>query len=455
MMNGAYPFTASRSFPMPIIDQVADALQDIFGSVAQSLARETKFVQRESKLGGAHFAQTLVFTYLANPDATLEELCQTAAALGVDITPAGLTQRFTEAAATFLQEVLAAAVTRTLAADPLAIPLLELFAAVYLEDSTSIVLPDVLHDCWAGCGNATGQGQAALKLNLRVDLSTGRLANLTLHDGRMHDIQASAPLSGVARGALYLADLGYFGLERFQVLSQHGAYFVSRLKASTQVYGPDGRRVWDLASDLARQGGQVDLPVTLGETHRLPVRLLAVRVPQEVADQRRRKLREEARDKGCQVSARRLALAAWVIFITNAPPEVIALEAALVLGRVRWQIELLFKLWKSHGQIDASRSSKPWRILCDVYAKLPAMLVQRWVALIDLWGYPDHSLVKAAKTVAKYALQLTTGLWSHVCTRETLEIIARCVTAGCRMNRRKKQPNTYQLLLAVTEAAFA
>src|SRR5918998_196598 len=430
-MRSATTLMTNRSFPMTIIDQVADALQDVFGEVAQRLARATRFVQREPKLGGAPFAQTLVFTYLANPHATLEELSQTAAALNVTITPAGLTQRFTEAAAVFLQEVLAAAVQRTLAADPLAIPLLARFAGVYLEDSTSIGLPDALRDCWAGCGNATGQGQAALKLNVRLELSTGRLASLTLHDGRMHDIQASAPLSTVARGALYLADLGYFGLDRFQALSQDGAYFVSRLKASTQVYGPDGRRVWDLASYLARQGAQVDLPVTLGETHRLPVRLLAVRVPQEVADQRRRKLREEARDKGRQVSARRLALAAWVILITNAPPELVSLEAGLVLGRVRWQIELLFKLWKSHGHIDASRSTKPWRVLCDVYAKLLAMIIHHWVALIELWGYPDRSLVKAAQTVQKYALQLATGLWSHVRTRETLEIIARCVTAGC------------------------
>src|ERR671933_2896152 len=213
-MRSATTLMVNRSFPMTIIDQVADALQDVFGEVAQRLARDTRFVQRESKLGGAHFVQTLVFTYLANPDATLEELSQTAAALGVTMTPPGLTQRFTAEAATFLQEVLAAAVTRTLAADPLAIPLLERFAGVYLEDSTSIVLPDVLHGCWAGCGNATGQGQAALKLNLRLDLSSGRLASLTLHDGHMHDLQASAPLSSVASGALYLADLGYFGLDR-------------------------------------------------------------------------------------------------------------------------------------------------------------------------------------------------------------------------------------------------
>ena len=118
----------------------------------------------------------------------MEELSQTAAALNVEITPAGLTQRFTAEAATFLQEVVAAPVTRTLAADPLAIPLLERFAGVYLEDSTSIALPDALSDLWAGCGNATGQGRAALKINLRLDRCTGLLTSLTLHDGRAHAI---------------------------------------------------------------------------------------------------------------------------------------------------------------------------------------------------------------------------------------------------------------------------
>ncbi|GAC1565282.1 MAG: hypothetical protein NVS2B7_39480 [Herpetosiphon sp.] len=440
---------------MKMIEQVATAMQGVLGVVAERLARETHFVQRQSKLGGAHFAQTVVFTYLANPDATIDELSQTAAALGVDITSEGLTQRFTAEAATFLEQLLAAALTRVLTADPLDIPLLGHFAGIYLEDSTTIVLPDALHELWSGCGNATGQGRAALKINVRLELVSGRLASVTLHDARLHDSQASAPLSTLTPGALYLADLGYFGLERLQAISQHGASFLSRLKVTTQVFGPDGQRWTDLARQLEQHGSHVDLSVTLGQSFRLPARLLAVRVPQEVADQRRRKLRETARDKGQSVSARRLALASWTILITNAAPEVLSLEAGVTLGRVRWQLELVFKLWKSNGHIDESRSRKPWRVLCDVYAKLLAMLIQHWVALIDLWGYPDRSLVKATKTVAKYALQLATSFWSHERITETLETIIRCMRAGCRMEHRKQQPSTFQLLIAVTEDALA
>lgn len=440
---------------MTMIEHVATALQEVLTWTAQQLGRETKFVQRESKLGGAHFTQTLVFTYLANPDATLDELAQTAAALGVAITPEGLTQRFNEQAATLLQRVLAAGVTQVLAADPLAIPLLEHFPAVYLEDSTVIALPDALQALWPGCGTAT-DGSAALKINLRLDLCTGLLAGLTLHAGRVNDRQAAEPLTTVPAGALFLADLGYFSLERLATLAQQDAYFFSRLQVQTAVFAGDGQRWDDLAALLDAQAtARVDLPVTLGVQQRLPARLLAVRVPQEVADQRRRRLRAEAKRKGQSVSARRLALAAWTIFVTNAPAQVVTLEAGLVLGRARWQIELLFKLWKSHGRIDESRSTKPWRVLGDVYAKLLAMIVQHWIMLIDLWGYPDRSLVKAAKTVAKYALQLATGLWHHARTQETLDIITRCLQAGCRLERRKQHPNTYQLLLAATEHALA
>jgi hypothetical protein len=439
---------------MNMIEQVATAMQDVFLIVAQRLARETQFVQRESKLDGAIFLQTLVFTYLAEPDATLDALTQTAAGLGVQISAAGLTQRFTPQAATFLQRVLAEALQRVLAADPLAIPILTQFAGVYLEDSTTISLPDALQDLWRGCGNATDQGAGALKLTLRLELLTGQIVGVALNPGRTHDRRAAHPITDLPAGALYLADLGFFSLERLYQIAAQDAFFLSRLQAQTTVFTADGQRWDDLTVLVAAHGDQVDLPVTLGVRRRLPARLVALRAPQEVVDQRRRRLREEARRRGQTVSARQLALAAWTVFITNAPAARLPAVAVWVVARARWQIELLFKLWKSHGRIDESRSGKHWRVLCDVYAKLLAMVVQHWVALIDLWGYPDRSLVKAAQTVQKYALQLATGLPSQQGTRETLAAIVRTLTAGCRKNPRRKRPNTDQLLLALSEHAL-
>ena len=110
---------------------------------------------------------------------------------------------------------------------------------------------------------------------------------------------------------------------------------------------------------------------------------------------------------------------------------------ALVLARARWQIERLFKLWKSHGHIDASRSGQPWRVLCEVFAKL----------LLGGWAAPDRSLVKAAQTIRQHALHLASALACPTLLSRAIGVVQRCLAAGCRLNRRKTKPNTYQLLL--------
>ncbi len=195
-----------------------------------------------------------------------------------------------------------------------------------------------------------------------------------------------------------------------------------------------------------KQKTVADLPVRLGAREQVPCRLLAVRVPETVAQQRRRKLRRAAQKKGQTPSAAQLELATWSLFVTNVPTERLTLDEALVLARARWQIELLFKLWKSHGQIDTWRSQNSWRILCEVYAKLLAQLVQHWLLLVSCWEYPDRSLVKAAQTVARLAFALTAALGCRQALEEVVRLLQRCLAGGGRMNKRKTRPNTCQLL---------
>jgi len=204
---------------------------------------------------------------------------------------------------------------------------------------------------------------------------------------------------------LRLADLGYSSLDILQELGAQGVYWLSGLQAGTAVFDQKGRGQ-DLARLLgAQQGEDVDIPIKLGVRHRLPCRLLAKRVLQELADQHRRRLRDEARGRGQTVSQRRLRLADWTIYVTNVPVALLSQRDALVLAHARWQIELLFKLWKSHGLIHEWRSARAWRILCEVYAKL-AMFIQQWLLLVSCWSYPDLSLQKAVRTVQRYALHL-------------------------------------------------
>lgn len=443
---------------MASIPQVAKVLRTVLTRVANRAARATRFVQRRSKLSGAKFVQTLVFGWLANPEATYEELAQTAATLGVKITAQGLEQRFTEAAAQGVERVLQAAVQQVITAAPVAIPLLQRFTAVYVDDRTQVQLPAVLAEVWGGSGGgaqATDQ-TAALKLQVRLDLKRGGLTGPFLQAGRASDRTSPTQHAPAPAGSLRLADLGYFALEVLQMITQQQAYWLTRLMAGTQVYDAHGQAL-DLAADLPAQGtAVVDWPVRLGVHHRLPARLIAVRVPQEVANQRRRELHADARRRGQAVSRARLRLADWTLFCPNVPPELLSGPEVLVVARVRWQIELVFKLWKSSGHLAHSRSDKPWRVLCEVYAKLLGLLIQHWVMVTSLWRYPDRSAWKAAQTLRKHALHLASAFVQGVhALGEALKVVQRTLAAGCRLNKRQKVPCTFQLLLAVTEEKLA
>lgn len=435
---------------MTTIPEVAAVLQTVLSTTADEIARESGWMQRQTKLSGARFIQTLVFGWLATPDASLEALAQTAAALGVTVSPQAIDQRFTPEAAACLEEVLAEAVTALVTAEPVVVPLLARFNGVYIQDSTSLSLPDALAEHWPGCGGRTpGAGQASLKLQVRLELRSGALGGPFPEAGRAQDRASGLQHAPLPPGALRIADLGYFSLTVLQDLDADGVYWLSRYQVQTAVFDAGGRR-WTVPDLLRRQGATADRSITLGAAHRLPARLLAARVPPAVAATRRRQLREEAKREGKTPSAAKLALCDWTVLVTNVPPELLSVEEALVLARARWQIELLFKLWKSHGQVDVSRSAKPWRILCEVYAKLLAMVVQHWLVLVSCWRFPDRSLVKAAQTIRKYAPMLAAGFAGPALLQAALATIQRCLASGCRVAKRRAKPATHQLFHTVT-----
>jgi hypothetical protein len=430
--------------PMSKIPQVAQAIQTVLTTEADAAAPKTGFTQRQSKLTGSLFTQTLVMGWLSNPEASLDNLAQTAASLGVSISAQGLDQRFSPHSAACLHQVLEAAVGRLVTGQATTIQILERFRAVYLQDSTTIGLPDCLSHLWPGGGR-----EAAIKLQVRWDYLSGRLIGPFLQPAKRHDRASLVQHLPIEKGALRLADLGYFGLDNLKQIDQDGGFYLSRVQVQTQIFDLDGNLL-DLPFFLESQpSDQIDCPVLLGKNHLLNVRLLAVRVPQDIAQQRRRDLKYHAKRKGQQPSKARLALCDWTILVTNAPQDLLSLQEALVLAQVRWQIELLFKLWKSHGHLDKSKSQNPWRTLTELYAKMIGLIIQHWIFLTGLWIYPNKSLVKAAQTVRTYAVLIACAIPSITRLSEALKIIQRCLKNGCRMNTRKKKPNTYQLLMAL------
>jgi hypothetical protein len=415
-------------------------------------------------LTGSVFVQTLTFGWLHNPHATLEELAQVAGSLAVPISPQGLDQRFGPRAAAFLEEMLQDAVLRVFSTDPVAVPVLKRFpGGVNLLDTTTLTLPAAFASAWPGSGRH--ESPAGIKAQVRLNLVDGTLAGPFLFPARDSDVKGTLNRAPLPPGTLLLADLGFFSLDRFQELHQDKVYWLSRVAVETRLTDTSGR-VLTAAAILRehKDRDRVDVPVAMGLVHRLPCRLLAIRVPPHVAAERYRYLRKGGRRVGrkrrnrqrrlCKVHPDRWILAEWNVYVTNVPRELLSVQEAWVLARCRWQIELLFKLWKSEGHVDESRSQKPWRILCEIYAKLLGMIVQHWLLLVGCWSHADRSLVKASRTVRRYApsLAVAVSFCSGHMVFAILANIENDLRTGCRVNRRRRAPPTHQLLTDLPEA---
>ena len=200
----------------------------------------------------------------------------------------------------------------------------------------------------------------------------------------------------------------------------------------------------DLPTYLGQRGQQVlDLPLQLGQ-QRLPCRLIALPVSPAQLGQRRRRFREIARKRQQPTSQRTLALASWTLYVTNIPVQKLSAGEAAILGRTRWQIECLFKLWKSDGQLATSRSQAPHRVLCEFYAKLLACLVQHWITLVGCWQWLDRSLYQATQVIRKRAFCLLEALHDKSALRHSLERTAQIMAETCRLSKRATHPLTFQ-----------
>ncbi len=438
---------------MTTLPQISSQLQTLLTATTETLAHDQSYVKRpdRAKFTPSTLVQTFVFGWWDEPDATLEQLAQMALRLGVEVSPQAIEQRFTAKTATLLQAVLAASMQHVVRATPVAIPILQRFTGVLVHDSTTIPLPDALTTTWRGCGNDTTRGTAGLKCGVQIDLLTGALCGLDLTHARTSDhalpIQHTIPEAG----SLRLADLGFYDLDVLRDLDQAGVFWLTRPQSNSRVTLP-GHASQPLIAVLEGCGtdGVWDTAVLVGKEKPVAARLLARRVPQAVADERRRRIRAAAKEKGRAPARAAMALAAWNVVITNIPPELLCLEEAFVVTRVRWQIELLFKLWKSHGRVDEWRTTKPERILCEVYAKLLALVCQHWLIAACGWSDPERSLFKAAQVIRSSVVELAGALASTAHLVTVLKTIERVLKRCARLNKRRTSPATSQRLRALT-----
>ena len=406
------------------VRQVSRQLQRLFlKSGLEASARTTGFVQRTRKMDGRTFALLCMQGVSREGLAvSLNELCGTAGLLGVKLVAQSLDGRFHKGSVAFMEQVLRSVVG--LRVGQATLDTLPFFSSIYLEDATVCQLPGGLGSLFRGSGG--GASTAGIKINGLLDIKCGQW-KVRFRDAASAD--NSPELLAVPAGSLWLRDLGYFKLKDFERIGSQGAWYISRYAPRANLYsavGPEAAPVDLLRLARSVKEGQVlDLPLFMGKRKRMPVRLVVQRVPQKVAEMKRHRLRKAARRKRWNISRERLEMCNVSTFITNLPPGQWPAQKVMSLYTVRWQIEIMFKVWKSILKVGRARPMKPDRFLCLLYGQMAWALLNAKVFHWFKACFWNHGRVELSELKGFKILRCMDPLLKAACIKNRLSLFEK------------------------------
>lgn len=221
------------------------------------------------------------------------------------------------------------------------------FSNVLVQDATHFSLPRCLAPVFPGSYSRYGQSATA-KVQATFNMKKGHFIDFNLQSFRDTDQKDSHRIAaGMNKGDLIIRDLGYFVLPVFKQIIQNGGYFLTRLKYGVTLLDEETEHPIDLFKLLKKNHGKADMPIMLGKKQKIPCRLVCLKVPEEVANQRRRKAKTD-RSKKANHTKEYLFMLGYTFYITNVEKSIWSAHDVEKAYRSRWYIEILFKGWKSH-----------------------------------------------------------------------------------------------------------
>ena len=322
--------------------------------------------------------------------------------------------------------------------------LFSFFRRVLVQDSTCWSLSKPLARFFPGSYSHSGQAATA-RLQVCYDLKEERFEAFTLQSYRDNDQKHAPFVENIARaGDLVLRDLGYFVVKVFAALDAAGVFFLSRLRYGVGLYDVHTSSPIDLPGRTRGQE-QLEMDVLLGCNQQLRVRLVGVKVPTELAAQRRRRAKQD-RHKAAHHSQHYLKWLDWNFFVTNVPARVWNGEQVYRCYRLRWRIEMIFKGLKSGlhwAQMFKQKVMPPNRVVLTVYAMLIFVLMCmqcfRWFAR---QLHPQGDYLSLLKFVHWFRIH-----FERILAYADLGLCIASVRKHCLYEKRIKRKHYYELSL--------
>lgn len=346
------------------------------------IALKTKFVRRKSALDAEKFISMCVFL---NNDICKDSLQDLVEKLnfheGISISSQALDQRFNDYAVDFMKHVFNDTLrmqNKVLSSNGKLYGI-NFFERILITDSTSFSLPKEYREIYNG-NNSPGT-ESLIKIQLQFDLMTGEFIENKITHGNASDAGHNFYLKSYVKAKdLHIKDLGYYETHDLKNINKKQAYYLTRCKVNTKIYIKKNGitleefNVYKASRGLA-EGDFMELPeVYTGKNQELKSRLIIYKLTE---DEKIKKIASEKKKDKKKAKTLDLENEKYSInmLLTNVPAKIIPKEIAYEMYSLRWQVEIMFKVWKSVFNVDLSKKVKIQRFQCSLYGKLMAILL--------------------------------------------------------------------------------
>lgn len=385
-------------------------MAEVFSSEElEATARKTGFYIRKSKVNPSVFFDLLMYDMSSGASKSLSQLSiEARSEHDIGVTKQAIDKKFNEHTLSFIKKLIEKQLSVELDLN-IDAGWLSSFNRVPIKDGTRFHLPEEYKDYLPGSGGSGSKAGACIQFEF--DLKSGQIEVMDLTASNRPDVKdAQESMDNVKKGDLIIRDLGYYAFKSLINIIKKEAFFISRLGAKANVFEMKNGVLKkldfkDVYNQMKRgKLSRIYKDVFIGSEEKIPIRLAIELMPDDVYEERMRKIKKLHKKKGRQTSEKYKLLARFNLFITNVTREVLPDEVISSLYRMRWQIELIFKIWKSVFGIHHVRKMKYQRWLCLLHFKLLMMIVNWNIIMIQRnyhyrWKGKLLSLNKCFKTL--------------------------------------------------------
>lgn len=462
----------SLKFENGIKKMAQEILQIISKEEIEKIARDVGFVQREGKIKAWQFLYLCAFSEL---DISKDTLVEMTAILGaktnIDVSSQAIDQRFNCRAVNFLKTLFSNFLKNNILLYS-NIPCIwdSHFERIRIADSTSFQVPEIYKDEYPGSGGSAKI--SGVKIQLEYELKTGNFMHIDIGPASNSDNTFGSKIKDTFKPKdLSLRDLGYFSFKDFKDIESKGAFYISRLKPNIAVYvksedveyykngKPRKSTLFKRTSllDIANKMYEGEIleidEVFVGRIEKRKERLIIYKLTNEQLKKRKEKLEYTAKKKGITKSVNTIELLGITIYITNVEPDIVHKNQIHKFYSLRWQVEIIFKIWKSIFHLSRVKPVKIERFKCQLYGKLILLILSSIIMfkmrseLLQSKNF-EMSEIKSAEIVSQYIQEIYFGFVNKELDINIVLLIQifDCIRKNGRKSRRKGKKTVFDIL---------